>query len=226
MAKNKPALPAAESALQFVSLSSLGYSAAKAGDEMESLAALALDNVPEFASCDKHTEVSKETKAEFSIGARQRWNELPKNKPVEYAVIDDNYIRCDALEEEVLAKVIERVIIGGEVVFALTQQEFGGMKDKNPKLHAIHKDIRDRCNTYCSNAFKDLFVKAKKLQALRAGKSSTREQAKLYGKWLEDLFSEMKTRAISAESRGDATVHRKELDDAIIAFKTKYPYFN
>jgi hypothetical protein len=219
---SKAKLSAASSAVQFVSLSDIGYKSAEASDRVESLAALALDNIPEFASCDKHTDVSKETRTEFYVGARLRWNE--NNPPVEYAVIGDNYIRCDALEKD--AKITERVLIGAEVVFALSQQEFGGLKEKQPALHAIHKTVRDACNTYCSNAFTNLFSKAKKLQAKRLGKSTTREQAMLFGKWLEKELDSMKTRAISAESRGDVTVFKKELDAAIVAFKTKYPYFN
>lgn len=217
MKKQKPI-----SAIQFVSLADTGYKSAEAGDRLDSLAAMALDNIPEFATCDRHQEVSKETKAEFYVGARQRWGE--NNPPVEYAVINDNYIRLDALEDGV--KVTEKVTIGVDVVYALTTQQFGGLKEKQPALHKIHRDIRDACNAYCSNAFAGLFNRAKTLQKKRRGESTTRQQAKLYGVWLESTFSDMKTRAISAESRGDDTVYKKELDEAIAAFKAKYPYFN
>lgn len=201
----------------FVSIATLGYSAARAGDALKNAAVLALDNVPDIAAAESLKDVTKETKAEFYTGARQRWNEI--NPPVDYAIVNGNYIRRDALDNDVKA---EHVRIGCEVAFALTQQEFGSLKDKEPQRHAIIKDIRDACNAYCSNAFGTLFRKAKQIQKERRGESATRQQALAYSAWLEKILDDMKTRVISANSRGDVTADKKKLDAAVIAFKTKY----
>ena len=213
MKKQKPS-----SAIQFVSISSLGYDAARAGDALKNAATLALDNVADIAAAEKLQDVSKETKAEFYIGARQRYNEI--NPPVDYVIVNGNYIRLDALDDD--AKVNEHVKIGVEVAFALTQQEFGALKESEPQRHAIIKGIRDACNAYCSNAFGTLFRKAKQIQKERRGESATRQQALAYAAWIEKILDDMKTRVISAESRGDVTADKKKLEAAVIAFKAKF----
>ena len=213
MKKQKPA-----SAIQFVSIKSLGYDAARAGDALKNAATLALDNVADIAAAEKLQDVTKETKAEFYTGARQRYNEI--NQPVDYAIVNGNYIRLDALDDD--AKVNEQVRIGVEVAFALTQQEFGALKESEPQRHAIIKGIRDACNAYCSNAFGTLFRKAKQIQKERRGESATRQQALAYAAWIEKILDDMKTRVISAESRGDVTADKKKLEAAVIAFKAKF----
>ncbi len=117
----------------FVSVSTLGYNAAKAGDALKNAAILALDNVADIASAEKMQDVSKEVKAEFYTGARQRWNEI--NPAVEYVVVNGNYIRLDSLDNDG-TKVSEKVKIGADVAFALTQQEFGALKESEPQRHA------------------------------------------------------------------------------------------
>jgi hypothetical protein len=203
----------------FVSVSTLGYNAAKAGDALKNAAILALDNVPDIAAAEKLQDVSKETKAEFYTGARQRWNEI--NPAVDYVIVNGNYIRLDSLDNDG-TKVSEKVKIGADVAFALTQQEFGALKESEPQRHAIIKSIRDACNAYCSNAFGTLFRKAKQIQKERRGESATRQQALAYAAWIEKILDDMKTRVISAESRGDVTADKKKLEAAVIAFKTKF----
>jgi hypothetical protein len=213
MSKSKNVAP-----VSFVSVADLGYKAARAGDELQHLAALALDNVPAIAAADSMKDIEKDVRDEFAAGARVRWNEI--HPPVEYAIVSGNYILMDALDDE--TKVTEKVSIGAEVAFALSQQEFGGLKENEPQKHAIIKDIRDRCNNYCSNRFKAIFAAAKQLQRSRNGESKTRQQALAYATWLEKILDDMKTRVISAESRGDATADKAKLNAAVIAFKTKY----
>lgn len=214
MAKQKPVV----SFDSFVSVSDMGYKAAVAGDALQNLAALALDNVPSIASASSIKDVEKSVKDDFASGARLRWNEI--NPPVEYAVVSGNYIKVDALDADV--KVIERLTIGAEVAFALSQQEFGALKESDPQKHSIIGDIRTRCNAYCSNRFGAVFKAAKQLQKTRAGESNTRQQALAYSDWINKILDDMKTRVISAESRGDVTANKAKLNAAIIAFKTKY----
>lgn len=203
---------------RFVSISQTGYDAAKAGDSLVDIAAIALDNIPEFAAAETKKDISKETRDEFYIGARKRFGE--RYPATEYAIVNSNYIKRDALDED--AKVSESIKIGVDYAFSMSQQEVGGLKENDPQRHAIVTEIRNRCNAYCSNAFGSLFVKVKQLQRERNGESKTRQQALQYSAWLEKILDDMKTRVISAESRGDATADKKRLNDAVIAFKTKY----
>ena len=153
-------------ALQFVSLSDTGYKAAQAGDIMVNVAVMALDNIPEIAAAQKVKDISKETQEGIKEGMRLRWNE--NNPPVEYAIVNDNYIRLDALDAD--AKVTEKVVIGMHYAFSLSQQEAGALKEKNAQLHAIVSDIRERCKNYCSNAMADLLRRS---EERRVGKECT-----------------------------------------------------
>jgi hypothetical protein len=204
--------------VRFISIQQTGYDAAKAGDSLVDVASLALDNIPEFAAAETRKDVSKETRDEFNVGARKRYSE--RYPAVEYAIVNNNFIRRDALDSD--AKVNETVKIGVEYAFSMSQQEVGGLKENDPQRHAIVTEIRNRCNAYCSNAFGALFAKVKQLQRERNGEAKTRQQALQYAAWLEKILDDMKTRVISAESRGDTTADKKRLNEAVIAFKTKY----
>ena len=214
MTKTKTAAAVA----RFISIEQTGYDAAKAGDSLVDIAAIALDNIPEFGAAESKKDISKETRDEFYTGARKRYSE--RYPAVAYAIVNNNYIRRDALDED--AKVSETVNIGVEYAFSMSQQEVGALKENEPQRHAIITEIRNRCNAYCSNAFGTLFVKVKQLQRERNGESKTRQQALAFNAWIEKTLDDMKSRVVTAEARGDATADKKRLNDAVIAFKTKY----
>lgn len=205
-------------ALQFVSLSDTGYKAAQAGDIMVNVAVMALDNIPEIAAAEKVKDISKETQEGIKEGMRLRWNE--NNPPVEYAIVNDNYIRLDALDAD--AKVTEKVVIGMHYAFSFTQQEAGALKEKNAQLHAIVADIRSRCKDYCSNAMGDLLKKVKAEKARRAGLSKTRNQADMYADYIKKTLEMMHTRGKTAEARQDPTFSMQQLNAALAAFKLEW----
>ena len=204
--------------IAFVSIEQTGYEAAKLGDTFKSIGALALDNIPEFAVATDKKDISQEVRDALNVGFRKRYNE--NNPPVEYAVIDGNYLQLDSLDKDV--KVLEKVKIGMEFAYSMTRQEFGALKESNPKLHAVVGVIREDCNAYCSNAFGALFKKVEEIKRERRGETKTRQQALPMDEWLNDFFDTAKKRVIAAEARGDATANKKRLGEAIIAFKSKY----
>lgn len=206
------------SAVRFVSISQTGYDAAKAGDSIIDIASLALDNIPEFAAAETKKDLSKELRDEFYTGARKRFGE--RYPAVAYAVVNGNYIKRDALDSD--AKVAEQLNIGVDYAFSMSQQEVGGLKENNPQLHSIVTELRNRCNAYCSNAFGTLFSKVKQLQRERNGESKTRQQALQFSAWVEKTLDDMKARVVTAEARGDTTADKKRLNDAVVAFKTKF----
>ena len=53
-------------------------------------------------------------------------------------------------------------------------------------------------------------------------RTSTRQQAKHFDKWVEDTFDTMKARAKTATARGDDTAHEAKLRVAIDAFWKAY----
>lgn len=202
----------------FISIEQTGYAAAKAGDEMEDIAAIALDNIPDFQNAETIKDISDEVKVQVELGARKRHSE--RYPAVEYAVVNNNYIRMDALDKD--AKVSEKLKIGVDYAFSMSQQEVGGLKESNPPLHAIVSGIRTKCNKYCNGRFKALFSKVQELKRARRGEQKTRQQALPMDEWLNKFFDDAKSRVVAAEARGDVTANKKRLGDAIIAFKAKY----
>jgi len=203
----------------YKSLSDLGYSVAKKSDAAKLDGKYAVENIAGFPD-----SISKENRDEFYEGARQRANELPKYQPVEYCVIDNNYIPVDQLTGD-LPK--ERYIVSVASVFSYSQQQFGAMKNDNPQLYAIVQDLRKRVSKYCSNALDDLRTSARKYLKEQNPETKTRAATLAFIEFLNKEFETMIQRCKTAESRGnDDTADLASLKDSIVAFKAKYKPFN
>lgn len=210
MSKEKPA---------YKSLNDLGYSVAKKSDAAKLDGKFAIENIAGFPD-----SISKENRDEFYDGARQRASELPKYQPVEYCVIDNNYIPADQLTGD-LPK--ERYIVSVASVFSYSQQQFGAMKNDNPQLYAIVQDLRKRVNKYCSNALDDLKASARKYLKEQNPETKTRAATLAFVEFLNKEFETMIQRCKTAEARGnDDTADLASLKDSIVAFKAKYKPFN
>ena len=191
---------------EFTSLRDMGYKQAKTGDMLRAMALYAKANIAGFPET-----VTPEGKAELYDGYRLRFGEITPSKM--YAIVGDNYIPID---DNAKTKPKEQVEISVAYAFSFTQQEFGQLKSKNTQLHAIVKDIRDKTNVYCSNRLGDLKTYAKEGKA-----KGTRPQALAFDEWLKGIFSDIKKRAKTANSRGE-NVNEKKLAEAIVEFNVKY----
>jgi hypothetical protein len=195
------------------SIADCGYQAGRNSDLLQSNAAYLIDNCVKFPD-----ELQDSEKDQLTQGLLQYRSE--KFPPIEYAVIDNNYVPVDQLPKD--AKILERKKIGIEFAYSFTQHEVGQLAKVDKALHSIVTSIRKSTNTYISDRISDLKKQAKKIIAERNGATKTRDQAVSYDKWLGDTISSIKSRAKTATARGDATVpDAKKLDAAIIAFKTK-----
>lgn len=176
------------------------YQSAVSGERTASIARYVLDNCPTFLD-----EVPKEIKAQLDDGFALRWQEI--NPAKKYTT---DYVPSDTGNIEVT------------LAFCLSysQQAFGQMKNEDPVKHSIIKDVRDKFNKYRSNRLSDLKTAVRRIA--NEGKTSTRQQAKHYDKWLEDTFDTMKARAKTATARGDDTAHEAKLRVAIDAFWKAY----
>ncbi len=152
------------------SLKDGAYQQAKASDSIRSVAKYALSNIKGFPET-----LPDESKAQLYDGYRLRFNE---NNPAEqYAVVDGNYLLIDGSNPD-LANAREKINIGVDYAcVSFTQQQFGKLKNENPKLYAIVKDWRDRVNTYCSNRLGDLKRTAKSI--LSEGQGPRNRSARL-----------------------------------------------
>lgn len=203
----------------YKSLRDLGYSVAKKSDSARLDGKFAVENIAGFPD-----SISKENRAEFYDGARLRASELPNYQPVEYAVVDGNYIPVSQLSGD-LPK--ERYIVSVASVFSYTQQQFGAMKNENPQLYAIVQNMRTLVNKYCSNALGDLAAAARKYLKSLNPEPKARAANLAFTAFLDKEFDTMLTRCKTAESRGiDDTADLESLKAAIVAFKSKYKPFN
>ena len=188
------------------------YRQAGAQQTLESVAQYVLDNAVGFPET-----VEPAVKDELYDGYRLKFNELKDCQPVEYVVIDGNYLRAADLDFNRIDGKHEVVSIGVDYAYSFSQQEFGKLKDTEPQRHAIIKAIRERCSTYCSNRLGDLKRAAKKL--LNNGKERERTGNKDFGEFVEAWFKDTApTRLKSAAGRHDATADKERFIKAAAAF--------
>ena len=196
-----------------VSLKDGAYQQAKAGDRIRSIAKFVMEQAKGFPEV-----VADEVKEQLNEGYRLCFNE--NNPPEHYAVIDGNYLLIDQSNPD-LANAKEKINIGVDYAcVAFTQQQFGKLKNENPKLYAIVKSWRDRVSTYCSNRLGDLKRQAKAI--LNEGKTRERGATADFSKRIDDTFSDLATKCKNASARGDETANETKFREARIAFMVKW----
>ncbi len=196
-----------------ISLKDGAYQQAKAGDRIRSVAKYVMANAVGFPET-----VADEVKEQLNEGYRLRFNE--NNPPVQYAVVDGNYLLIDGSNPD-LANAREKISVGVDYAcVAFTQQQFGKLKNENPALYAIIKSWRDRVSTYCSNRLGDLKRQAKAI--LNEGKKRERSATADFAKRIEDTFSDLATKCKTASARGDETANEAKFREARVAFMVKW----
>ena len=196
----------------FASLKDSAFQQAGAHDTLESVARYAIANIADFPK-----EVSSEAKDELYEGYRMRFDQLYPKKT--YAVVNDHYVL--ATQEHMEAKNVEKIEIGVAYAYSYTSQEFGKLANTRPALHALVKEVREKCSTYCSNRLADLKRCAHRL--LNEGKERTRTANKNFAEFVEEWFKDTApTRLKGAKNRGDATALDKKFNEAKVAFMVKW----
>ena len=186
--------------MKIASFKDAGYQSARSGETMASIAKWILDKNPTFLESP-----SDEEKSQLRDGWAVRWQEL--NPAVKYSA---DYVPSDKGNIEIT------------LAFCLSysQQAFGQMKNDDPVKHGIIKKVRDAFSKYCSNRMADLRLAVRRVA--NEGKTSTRQQAKLWMAWMDDVFTDAKSRCKTATARGDETAPSEvKLRQAIDAFYAK-----
>ena len=212
----KSAAKAVESATQgsFTSLKDSAFQQAGAHQTLESVARYALTQIKDFPK-----EVPAESKDALYEGYRMKFNAL--QPATMYAVINGHYVL--ATQDHIKADNVEKVEIGVEVALSLTSNEFGKLANTNPALHALVKEIREKCSTYCSNRLGDLKRAATKI--LNEGKERQRGVNKDFAEFVEAWFKETAPdRLVSAKNRGDKSADDKRFNEAKVAFMVKWKH--
>jgi hypothetical protein len=196
----------------FKSLKDSAFQQAGAAQTLEDVARYVLGLVPGFPK-----EIPSETRDELYDGYRMKFDTL---KPVQtYAVINDHIVL--ATDEHKKAKNVEKIEIGVAYAFSYSSQEFGKLANTRPELHKLLKEIRDACNTYCSNRLGDLKRAATKI--LNNGKDRQRGANKDFAEFVEAWFKDTAPdRLKSASARGDSSADSKRFNEAKVAFMVKW----
>lgn len=196
----------------FKSLKDSAFQQAGAAQTLEDVARYVLGLVPGFPK-----EIPSETRDELYDGYRMKFDTL---KPAQtYAVINDHIVL--ATDEHRKAKNVEKIEIGVAYAFSYSSQEFGKLANTRPELHKLLKDVRDTCNTYCSNRLGDLKRAATKI--LNNGKDRQRGANKDFAEFVEAWFKDTAPdRLKSASARGDSTADSKRFNEAKVAFMVKW----
>ena len=196
----------------FTSLKDSAFQQAGAAQTLESVAHYALEKIAGFPK-----EISSEAKDELYEGYRMKFDALNPKKT--YAVINDHYVL--ATQEHIDTKGVEKVEIGVAYAFSYSSQEFGKLANTRPALHALIKEVREKCSTYCSNRLGDLKRAANRI--LNEGKERQRSANKDFAEWVEIFFKDTApTRLKSANARGDSTADAKRWNEAKVAFMVKW----
>lgn len=153
-----------------------------------------------------------------------RYND--NNPPVTYGIVDGNYLVLDSLDKDMQDKVKEKVVIGVDVVFSYTQQEYGKFKASDPAKYAAYSVWREGFIDYRSGCLSDLKAAARK--ELKKISGDTERAPNLdFAEYIErkdgttniGVLVDMQTRCRTAHKRKDATADLERLNKAIAAFK-------
>ena len=194
------------------SLKDLGYKQAGTGDNLEAQAEYALANITGFPK-----EISSEAREMLYEGYRLRNSE--KHPAKVYAVVNDHYVL--ATPEQIKNAKVEKIEIGVAYAFAYSQQEFGKLKNTNPALHGIIKEIRDAVGDYCSNRLGDLKRACNKILAKRNGKTVTRTTLDFAQSMHKDFEAQEKSVKVK-QAKGDTTANSAKFTLAVKSFWMTY----
>jgi hypothetical protein len=211
-AKTKTAM--AVDAIMPRDLKDAAYKFAKTGETSASIARYVMDNDPSFPD-----EVSKELKADLNAGFMLRATELWGDQF--YKLGDGGtYIPMGNSIELKNVAPEKSIRIGLSYCFAMSQQEFGQLKNKDPQLHGIVKPMRDKFSKYSHNNIAALKLAARSL--LNDGKSRERGATKNFTEALTDMFEAYDKRVKNAEARSDETASHVQFRVARDAFWKAY----
>jgi hypothetical protein len=194
-AKTKTAM--AVDAIMPTSVKDAAYKFARAGETSASIARYIMDNDSSFPD-----EVSKELKADLNAGFMLRATELWGDQF--YKLGDGGtYIPMGNSIELKNVAPEKSIRVGLSYCFAMSQQEFGQLKNKDPQLHSIVKPMRDKFSKYSHNNIVALKLAARTL--MNDGKSKARTGNKNFVDALIEMFATYDKRVLNAEARLDGT---------------------
>lgn len=195
-----------------------GYRFARTGETASTIARYLVGRHPSFP-----TEVSDTLKTDLNAGFMLRAHEL-WGEEIYMQGEGNTLIRIantkDADHDKKVQgkKGLSRFSL--EVAYAVSAQEFGQMRNKDPQRHAILKQWRDRFSKYASNNMSALKLQARLI--LSDGKTRERGATKSFTDALTEVFETYDKRVKTASARGDDTANEVKYRMARDAFWKAY----
>ena len=204
--------------VEIKSIKDAAYRFARTGETSAAIARFIVGRDPSFPS-----EVSPELKADLNAGFMVRANELWGQ---DYYMVGEqgtliklaNSLDADCAEKIKDRKGMRQYNI--TVAYAVSQQEFGQLKNKDPQLHGIIKLMREKFSKYASNNLSALKRSANNI--LSDGKDRERGATKAFVDALKEMFESYDKRVKNAENRGDESASPVKFRVARDAFWKAY----
>lgn len=189
--------------LALSNLTDVAYQSALSSEKSLSIAQWVVEHRPDFLE-----KIESEDMDMLVKGFALRWQEL--NTPEKYD--SSTWMKSDKGD----------VVLSLAYCMSYSQQAFGQLKSENSIQHSVIGAIRNRFNKYKSNCLSDLKRNVRKAILAMSGETKTRDQAKPWSTWMDDIFSNVKARCKTARARNDETAPDEvKLRMAIDAFYAK-----
>lgn len=211
MATKKPAVPAADSAIEFVSLKDAAYNQARAGDAAESMV-LSVARFVRLHHPDYPTVKDEVVDNLLSDGYLLRFAETKKGAPREYGYVDGNYVNVTELASKPKSTDVLTV------AYATGLSNYDYRVIDNPDKKAIVAEIRDAAKTYVSQNKARLFKKLEEIDNPDKAKEKKRADNKTFRKHWEDLFEKGEAKVKLAQKLGDPDANPAKYNAAVAAF--------
>jgi hypothetical protein len=207
--KKVPALPVAESGLDFVSLKDAAYKQAAGfetnNDTLNSVAQFVRMNHPRYPH-----EKDEAVDTMLADGYLLKLSETKRGAPREVGYIDGNYIDVSLLASK--PKGIEVLT----VAYATGLSNYDYRKLDNPDKKAVVQQIREMASTYISQRKAALHKKLEEID--NPEKAKKRSDNKTFRKHWEDLFEKGEAKVRLAVKLGDPDANPAKYNAAVAAF--------
>jgi hypothetical protein len=219
MSKNARTVPAEVVLGLPSSAKDAAYRFAKTGETAQSIARYLIDANPSFPE-----EVSDNLKADLFAGFMLRAHELWGSDVYMLGEGSTLIKIANTGDHDHAAKVEGKKGLSEynvNVAFAMSPQEFGQMRNKDPQAHSILKYWRDKFAKYASNNLASLKLQARLVK--NDGKTRERSDIKDFTTALVDMFETFDKKCkVAQDMRKDATANQVQFRVARDAFWKAY----
>ena len=154
-----------------------------------------------------HEEQPEEILEEMKAGSVMKWQEL--NESVSYT---KEWVPCKANAKDVA------FIATAEWALSYSTQKTNGLKESDPKMHAVLRTVQIPLNKYINGNKNALIKKVEEYHNKLNNIVRVRAVTADFTKTVKETLEALKTRCKNAKNRGDTSADDKRLHEAVGAF--------